>query len=394
MNKENLMKIQVVIDEAVKTKAVAGCNCLVYKNGQEMGYWQSGSADIENNKSFERNTICRLYSMSKPVTAVAVMILVERGLLDLNQWAADIIPEFNNLMVCKGNEIVRSSRPLLIKDLMNMTSGYSYGGDSNESERQISAFLYGKVDENVSNENDITTIDVAKKLASIPVAFEPGTDYQYGLSADIMGAIVEIVSGMKYGEFLKKNIFEPLGMKDTDFYVPAEKQSRLSCVYERKGEELNKFTSNRLGIQNSMKLKPAFESGGAGLCSTVDDYMKFAAMLANKGTLNGVQILKPKTVEYLSSSKLNDRLQQCFDYKMEHLAGYTYRNLNRVCIDKGLCGIITENGEFGWDGWLGPYMCVDIKNNIALVYMQQRTDTGTTPTSRKIHNIVYTSLVD
>ena len=181
-------------------------------------------------------------------------------------------------------------------------------------------------------------------------------------------------------------------MKDTDFYVPKDKQTRLANIYEISNGKLVKFEHCNLGIQNKMELIPSFESGGAGLNSTIDDYMKFCLMLVNKGSLDGKRILQEKTVEFIANAKLSNKLQNCFDQKMEHLLGYTYCNLNRVCIDKGKAGVITENQEFGWDGWLGPYMSVDLKNYLTIVYLQQITNSGTTSTMRKIKNIIYSSI--
>ena len=392
MNIQHLQKIQNVMEMGVKNNHISGCNCLIYKNNQEVLYLESGYKDIKNKTKFSRNTICRLFSMTKPITAVATMILVERGIIDLYQNIADFIPEFKNLTVCKNGKVEKCNRPILVKDLLNMTSGYSYGGENDESEKEISKLFYNFLNDNVANENNFSTIDLAKKLATIPVSFEPGTDYQYGLSADILGAVIEVASGMKFSDFLKKNIFEPLGMNDTDFYVPQEKQERLANVYEIENGKLNKAEYCNLGIQNKMTLKPSFESGGAGLNSTIDDYMKFCLMLVNKGILDGKRILQEKTVEFLANAKLSDNLQKCFDKKMEHWQGYTYCNLNRVCIDKGKVLALTENGEFGWDGWLGPYMSVDIKNNLVVVYLQQITNSGTTSYTRKIKNIIYSAL--
>lgn len=392
MNIYNLKNIQNVMDNSVKNNFVSGCNCLIFKNNKELGYFESGFLDIENKIPFKRNTICRLFSMTKPVTAVATMILVEKGIIDLWQNVSDFIPEFINLKICINDKIQKSQRPILIKDLLNMTSGFSYGSDLNVAEKELSIFINEFLNENVVTKNDFTTLDFAKKVAQIPVSFEPGTDYQYGISADILAAVVEVASGMKYSDFLKKNIFEPLGMNDTDFYVPKEKQNRLAKIYEISERKLKLFTKCNLGIQNKMELIPSFESGGAGLNSTVDDYMKFCLMLVNKGLFDGKRILQEKTVEFLSNSKLSDNLQKCFDKKMEHLQGYTYCNLNRVCIDKGKTSIFTENGEFGWDGWLGPYMSVDLKNDLTIVYLQQITNSGTTSTMRKIKNIIYSSL--
>lgn len=399
MNVEHLKYIQPLFDDAVKTNKVAGLNLLIYKNGKEIAYFQSGYADIEKKLKYERNTICRMYSMTKPVTAVATMILVEKGKLDLSEELGNYIPAFWNLQVCEsGKNIRKSYRNILIQDLLNMTSGYTYGAWSENSplgEKMTSALIQ-ELNNDAAEQNKITTQEVAQRLSKIPVSFEPGTNYNYGLSADILGAVIEKVSEMKFSDFLKKNIFEPLCMYDTDFYVPAEKQSRLSKVYKstdtENGKKLELFTNPNLGVQDTMEHIPAFESGGAGLCSVVDDYIKFAQMLVNKGEFNKKRILQKKTVEFMQNAVLRTDLQQCFNQKMEHLSGYTYCNLMRIAFEPEKCKFITEKGEFGWDGWLGPYLSIDIKNQLAIVMTMQRTDSGTTDITRKMKNIVYSAL--
>ena len=407
MKNSNLSKIQNVLDDFVQKKQAAGLNLLVYKDGKELGYWQSGHADFETGRAYDRNTIVRLYSMTKPVTAVAAMILIEEGKLDFADELFRYLPEFINLKICteKGKEgrPVRASRPILISDLLNMTSGYTYGAWSEESPlgEHLTSVLISELnaDEAEGGANKITTREVARTLASIPVSFEPGTDYNYGLSADILGAVIEVVSGMKLSEFMNERIFKPLGMNDTAFYVPAEKQIRLARVYRsvedwsKEGERhLDLFTSCNLGIQDKMNHEPAFESGGAGLCSTVDDYMRFAQMLTNGGELDGVRILGEKTVRYLSEARLNPNLQNRFDMKMPHLAGYTYCNLLRVAAEPGRCNVITQKGEFGWDGWLGPYVSIDLENKLTFVMTMQRCDSGTTTAARRARNIVYSAI--
>lgn len=400
MNTKNLLNIQQVIDSSVAQKKVAGLNVLIYKDNKEVGYWQSGFASIEENKPFNRNTIVRLYSQSKPITAVAALILLEEGKIELNDEAGQYIPEFWNLQVSydKGREgtTQKTQRPLLIQDLLNMTSGYTYGAwwDGAPLGEHLTSDFIQELNKDVTGDKKITTMDVAKRLAKIPVSFEPGTDYQYGLSADILGAVIEAVSGMKFSEFLKKRIFTPLGMNDTDFYVPENKQDRLADVYMRADNNttLEKFTWPNLGISPDMKTPASFESGGAGLCSTIDDYLKFAQMLVNKGEYNGVRILQEKTVEFMYTARLRDNLQKKFDEKMEHLSGYTYCNLCRIAYEPGKCKALTAKGEFGWDGWLGPYVSIDVENKLVMLVLMQRTDAGTTNTTRKIKNIVYSSL--
>ena len=394
----NSEKIQSVLDDFVAKKEAAGLNLLLCKNGTELGYWEAGYADVAACRTYSRDTIVRLYSMSKPVTAAAAMIFIEEGRLDFAEEVYRYLPEFKNLKVCteKGRSGTPhpATRPIFISDLLNMTSGYTYGAWSEDcplGEHLTSDFIAElNTDEAEGGANKITTREVARRLSEIPVSFEPGTDYNYGLSADILGAVIEVVSGMKYSDFLKERIFKPLGMIDTDFYVPDSKQPRLAKVY-RAGGEL--FTYCNLGIQDKMNHQPAFESGGAGLCSTIDDYMKFALMLNNGGIFEGRRILSENTIKYLSEAHLTPALQQRFDMRMPHLAGYTYCNLLRVAANPGSCNVITNQGEFGWDGWLGPYVSVDLESGITIVMTMQRCDSGTTSAARKARNIIYSSLL-
>ena len=407
MNSTILKNIQPAMDRFISEKNAAGVNLLVYKDGRELGYWQSGYADFEKGREYDRDTIVRLYSMTKPVTAVAAMILIEEGKLDFADELFRYLPEFASVKVSceKGKESrpVKANRPILIQDLLNMTSGYTYGAWSEDSPlgEHLTSVLIKELNEDQAENgaNKITTREVARTLASIPLSFEPGTDYSYGLSADILGAVIEEISGMKLGDFMNERIFKPLGMNDTAFYVPAEKQIKLARVYRSvedwsKGGErhLDLFTSCNLGIQDKMNHQPAFESGGAGLCSNIDDYMKFAQMLTNGGQLEGKRILGEKTVAYLSQARLSPNLQQRFDMKMPHLAGYTYCNLLRVASDPGRCNVITQKGEFGWDGWLGPYVSMDLENKLTIVMTMQRCDSGTTSLARKVRNIIYGSI--
>ena len=409
MDLAKLHNIQKVLDDFTTEKQAAGLNLLVCKDGRELGYWQSGLADVENKQPYQRETIARLYSMSKPVTAVAAMILMEEGKLDFADELFRYLPEFRNVKVCpdrgrQGNPRP-ANRPILIQDLLNMTSGYGYGawGEGSFYGEHLTSKLIDDLneDERDGGKNQITTREFARRIAEIPLNFEPGTEYNYGYSADILGAVIEEVSGSRLGDFMKERIFKPLGMKDTDFYVPDEKQKRLAKVYRSVEDwsdsknpgarHLELFTSCNLGVQDKMNHQPAFESGGAGLCSTVDDYMKFALMLVNGGYFNGCRILSENTVRRLSDSRLMPSVQQTFDIKMPHLAGYTYCNLLRVAANPGACNVFTNKGEFGWDGWLGPYVSVDPENKITFVMTMQRCDSGTTGAARKARNIIYSA---
>lgn len=405
MDLAKLGNIQNVLDDFTAKKEAAGLNLLVCKDGCELGYWQSGLADVEARKAYNRDTIARLYSMSKPVTAVAAMILMEEGKLDFAAELYRYLPEFKDVKVCtdrgrKGNPKT-ASRPILIQDLLNMTSGYGYGawGEGSFYGEHLTSVLINDLneDEKDGGKNQITTREFARRIAQIPLNFEPGTEYNYGYSADILGAVIEEVSGSRLSDFMKERIFKPLAMNDTDFYVPESKQKRLAKVYRSvedwsSGSEkhiLQLFTDCNLGVQDKMNHPPAFESGGAGLCSTADDYMNFALMLANDGCLNGRRILSENTVRRLSDSRLMPSVQQTFDLKMPHLAGYSYCNLMRVAANPGACNVFTSKGEFGWDGWLGPYVSVDRESGLTIVMTMQRCDSGTTSAARRARNIIY-----
>ena len=193
----------------------------------------------------------------------------------------------------------------------------------------------------------------------------------------------------RFGDFLKDEIFTPLGMNDTDFWVPAEKQDRLAKVYDcREGQPSVRYLDNNLGIQNDMAYRPAYEAGGAGLASTIDDYAKFTQMLLNGGTYNGVQILRPATVKFLGGHTLSAVQQAGFDNWIG-LEGFSYGNLMRVLVDPTRAVTLGSKGEFGWDGWLGCYMEVVPEQNMTFLMMTQKKDAGTYTLSRKIRNIIF-----
>lgn len=388
-----LERLQSIMDQAVEEKFIAGASLLVRKNGEEKWFCKSGMADLEKGKSIERDTIFRLYSMSKPVTAAAAMILVERGLLDMGEPVSKYLPGFANQKVAEENQSVSVKREMNIKDLLCMTSGLSYPNEATPAGREA-ASVFEKIDEALYSDTPMTTQEVANALGRCRLQFQPGEHWMYGSSADILGAVIEVVSGMRFGEFLKKEIFEPLGMTDTGFYVPREKQGRIAKVYENQEGNLVEVETNHLGIRYSLDEEPAFQSGGAGLVSTLDDYAKFAQMLLNEGSLGTTRILKPQTVRFLTRGKLTARQQEDFERDWEQFMGYTYGNLMRVLERPGQTWAMGFEGEYGWDGWLGAYFCNDPKNQATFLLMYQLVHAGTTTFTRKIRNVVNTGLME
>lgn len=379
---------------AVDKKQVAGVNLLVKKDGKEVCYLEEGLADVAERKPIRRDTIFRLYSQSKPVTAAAAMLLLERGQIDLCQQVSEFLPGFCGQTVADNGEKRIPMRGVTLQDLLNMTSGLCYPDPTIESGRQ-SAALFEEIDERLFGENPMTTREVADRLGQCVLDFAPGSRMRYGTSADVMGAVIEAVTGMPFGDFLKKEIFEPLGMEDTDFWVPEEKQERLARTYEtvktEEGCALSEYTGSHLGIMNRMERKPAFESGGAGLASTLDDYMRFADMLLGGGEVDGVRILRENTVRFMTTASLNPHVQEGF-YDWFGLGGHTYSNFLRICKDPGKGQMLLREGEYGWDGWLGPYFANFPKENMTILMGMQKKDAGTWTLTRELRNIVLSRL--
>ncbi|WP_068618044.1 serine hydrolase domain-containing protein [Paenibacillus tuaregi] len=384
----NLLK--KTLRASIDNKEIAGANFMVIQDGNEAFYHEDGFADIESGRPMTRDSIFRLYSMTKPITAVSIMILLERGEIDLFDPVSRYIPGFKNQLVERNGKLEPPTREVDIHDLLNMTSGLVYGGTDKAG--QHTDALFQELGRRLYGETPMSTMEFANRLGQGPLSFDPGSSWQYGTSADILGAIVETVSGMRYGQFLRQEIFEPLGMKDTGFWLPEEIRSRLVRTYQDDGEGgLELYEESHLGIVHQMDRDPAFESGGAGLASTIDDAAKFTTMLINQGSLNDVQILRPRTVQYLTSAALTDWQQQGFD-TWHTMCGHSYGNQMRIITDNRKAGFIGSPGEYGWDGWLGPYFSNSPQDRLTILFMIQKKDAGTMAITRKLRNIVYSTL--
>lgn len=390
MNTEHLKKIDNVLKELTDCGYAAGGSVLILRNGTEQYYTAYGKRDIEANLPIERDTIFRLYSMTKPITAAAVMMLFEDGLLDLEAPVGDYIDTYKNQTYGDRYNLIPVHRPMIIKDLLDMRSGLCYNGILNMTE-QMTGVLVDEGISRIGSKNEMTTMEFAERLGSIPLMFSPGEGYNYSFSADVLGAIIEKISGMKFGEFLKERIFEPLGMKDTGFWVPEESRSRLTKVYRQTDSGLEEFNYNHLIINLRGDHAPAFESGGAGLFSTLDDYSHFGTMLLNRGEYNGKRLMQKATVDFMTGASMSD---EAFEMrkKTDGYAGYEYANLMRIMKDPSLSTIMTSDGEYGWDGWLGPYFINDPVDNVTFLLMLQRCDTGTNTYTRRIRNIVFSAV--
>lgn len=371
---------------AVARHECAGLNLLALQNGEELVYAQMGCADLDARRPIRRDSIFRLYSQTKPITAAAAMLLMERGVIDLMEPVETYLPGFHNQKVWTPEGLVPAAQPVLIHDLLGMTAGLCY--PDADPPAQYAAQLFQEQEALIREGGGMGTVEFANRMGELPLAFQPGTRFRYGTSADVLGAVVEVASGKPFADFLRDEFFAPLGMKDTAFSVPAEKQERFVTCYQRVPGGLTPFHRLHLAVGDYTR-QPAFASGGAGLVSTLDDYAAFAAMLMNEGAYGSRQILQPSTVRLMTRPQLSAQVQSTF---WTSLCGHSYGRLMRVCTDPGQAAWLTRIGEYGWDGWLGTYFANLPGEKLTFLLMQNTTDTGTAAVTRKLRNILLAEL--
>ena len=378
-----LDKVTSVIDEAIRKHDETGAAFVLTQNGKNVYSYSAGKSNIERNAKFRDSTICRAYSCTKVVTAVACMILVEQGKLDTSDELSWYIPEFSEPFYIRDGR-KHQSPPIKIRDLLNMTSGIPYPGDSREGGAQTSE-LWGRLEQSIQDGDPMSTQEFAAEAGKCPLMFPAGQEWMYGASADILGAVIEKVSDMKLSEFMKQNIFDPLGMKDTAFYVPPEKGGRLAVLYDGAGENPKKCEYVNLSIHDC-ESDPIFQSGGAGLFSTAYDFAKLGAELS----YGGAGILSRRMIEFMHENGLSPEQKRTLNW--DSTRGFGYANLMRSLEDRNLAGLLATEGAFGWDGWTGTYLLCDTELGLSLTLFVQRAGAGTSRLSRCLVNAVYSSL--
>lgn len=355
-----LEKIDQAMLDQIKDGKIVGCSALIFKDGKIAYARNWGKRDRKKDLPVEDDTIWRIYSMSKPITSVAVMQLVEKGKINLDDPIARFIPEFKDLRVFdrsakqddrengngKKTELptVPANRPMTVRDLLRHTSGLTYGffGDTPVDRAYRKAGILFL---------DADLQDMTRKLGKIPLLYQPGTRFHYSVSTDCLGRVVEVATGKSFKEYLQENIFDPLQMKDTFFTVPKAKQARLAELYRFQGAA-NLVPAPRLTSVRFVNEQNRFYSGGGGLCSTTGDYLRFSRMLLNGGELDGNRILRKKTVQEMTRNQLPK--------------GAAGRNFQF-----GLGFQISPEGHFSWGGAAGTRFWVDPKNRMITIFMIQ-----------------------
>ena len=355
--------IQDTLSRFVDSGEIAGCAVKILRNDRTLFEGSFGYADIEHKIPMSsENTIFAIASMSKVITVAGIMRLYEQGRFKMWDKVSDYLPGFRNPKIAVekpdgSHEIVDAKGEVTMRQLFTMTSGVPYGWADTAAGR-IRAEKEKEWQE--AKKPFPGMIEYANLVGQLPLAFEPGERWMYGFSIDILGAVIEVLTGQTLGEYLKENIFDPLGMKDTGFFVPKEKYGRIATLYH-----VNEGLKPEERWFNSEK--PEFESGGGGMYSTVQDYSRFAQMLLHGGTLDGVRILGRKTVDLISTDHLTPEQRKGDSWDTQR--GYGYGLGVRVMTNPELAGINGSVGEWGWDGAFGNWFCVDPKENLTCVYL-------------------------
>lgn len=384
--------IHRIVQEEMRQQQFAGASVRILHKGVPVLCGNYGYADREAGKVVQDDTIFRLYSLSKPIAAVAAYIQLERRLLDLEAPVARYLPAFSKMQVYTDKGLVPAKRPILVRELLSMTSGLVYPDPD-----PVGAYMqevFTRSGTRYRDGNPMSTAEVVDAIAEKPLAFQPGEQWRYGTSTDVMGRIIEVTAGMSLGEFYRNEIFEPLGMKDTGFYVPKEKTDRLAQLYSMEAHEdgsqrLVIEKERTMGLTDCLSL-PAYESAGAGLLSTMSDYAKFAVMLLGNTQRNGTGILGRKTLDLMLRPQLTQEQDKTIYF--EHLKGYSYGNFMRFYKEPNEAASSGSPGEFGWDGWTGPYMAVNREDDFILLFMTQRCGYCNPAFIRKLRNIAYAIL--
>lgn len=393
MSTERLGRITTMLEESIAKNEIPGAVALIARNGKIV-YWNAfGMADNLSGRKLKRDDIFRIASQTKAITSTAVMMLWEEGKFQLDDPISKFIPEFKNPQVLKDfrySDTTWTTEPakseITIRQLLSHTSGIGYGViDGDERFRMI----YGKagITDLFTTEN-ISIAESVKKLAKLPLHHHPGEEYTYSEGLDVLGYFIEIVSGEPFDVFLKKHIFDPLGMNDTYFYLPSEKAARLVSVQKLENSTWGRFPVTFYDPDYPVKGAKRFFSGGAGLSSTPKDYATFLQMYLNGGELNGVRILSRTTVETILANQTDDLFSWGNGERYFSLA---YGVVTPVGVAKGGMGGM---GTFDWGGYFNTQYFADPKENIIGILMKQTQWLPSDNTGWKFRQMVFQAVDD
>ena len=387
---DRLPRIARHLNGYVDAGKLPGVLCLVSRGGEEAFFHAYGLRDVERGHAIERDTVVRFYSMTKPIASVALMMLYEEGRFQLDDPVSGAIPAWRDLAVFDRGDAERYSvkppeAPFTIKHLLTHTSGFTYGF---AGEHPVDA-LYRK-----ANLTGGTLAQMVERLAALPLKFSPGTRWNYGVSTDVCGHLVEHFSGMALDRFVAERIAAPLGMRDSGFSVPAEAADRFAACYRHKAPGSYQLQDDP---ETSRYLSPpTFLSGGGGMVGTIDDYHRFAKMLLNKGELDGARLLGRKTVDYMAANHLPGG-RDLASMGQPVFSETPYEGIGfglgfSVVVSPPAANVLDSVGEFAWGGAASTYFWVDPVEEVIAVFLTQLLPSSTYPIRRELKTLVYQAL--
>ncbi len=408
MSASALARVEAHLKERyIEAGRFPGTQLLVYRRGKLVHSTTRGYADLERKVPVKHDTIYRIYSMTKPITSVAFMMLFEEGRVALDEPVAKYIPEWKDLGVFVAGTapsfLARPpSRPMLIIDLLRHTSGLTYGFQQRSN--VDAAYRAAKIGE---VEKSGTLQSMIEGLAKIPLEFSPGEAWNYSVSTDVIGYLIEKIGGKPFEQFLKERIFDPLGMNDTDFYVPAAKAHRLAACYSadpqggmtfHAGQRREGLTLQDDPATSSFLTPPSLMSGGGGLCSTVSDYLTFCRALLNGGELGGVRLLSPKTLALMTANHLPNGLDLPA-MSRSLFSEATYNGIGfglgfSVTLDPPKTLIPGSRGEYSWGGAATTSFWIDPAEELITIFMTQVLPSSAYPVRRELRTMVYAAITE
>ncbi len=396
LSAERLERIASAIQRSIDDGRIAGGVALVARHGKVAYLKAVGMADREAKKPMRTDNIFRICSMTKPITSVAVMMLYEEGRFMLNQPVSDFIPEFKNMKVLDPpfpqdrtsppGALVDARRPITIHHLLTHTSGLTYGGPRLSKAYRDAGINGGLI------QNEGTIGDAMKKLALQPLLFQPGDTWEYSLADDVVGCLVEVVSGMPLDKFFEERIFKPLGMKDTHFYLPEDKLPRLATAYTYYPEkglqpildgQVVRDEGEGYSADYPYRGSRTYFSGGGGLSSTAEDYYRFCQMMLNGGQLNGVRLLSRKSVELMSHNRVGEKRR-----------GGGYGLGFGVYSEPARLQELGSLGTYYWGGFYYTAFEIDPKEDLIVIFMGQLHPTGGLDLDNKVKRLAYQAIAD
>lgn len=378
----NFQHLTAYIDGLYKTEGIPSSDIIVYEKGKEVYRHSAGYQDVATGEPIRRDALYFMYSASKLLTITAAMQLLERGKILLHDKVSKYLPEFEDMKVKVVGDrlqtsLVPAKNPIRIWNLMTMTSGLPY----NMQAPEILACME-------EHDGAPTTADIVKAFAARPLNFHPGEHWMYGFSHDVLARVVEVVAGQPFGDFVRENIFEPIGMKNSYYHLTDDLIPRMAAQY-RFDAMLGKAVD--VGLHNEHIFGPKFESGGAGCISCLDDYILFAETLTHKGVApNGNRILASRTVDLIRSDCLDDNTRP--DFNWDAFVGYGYGFGVRTLVSPAKGGTLSSLGDFGWGGAAGAYVHSDPEREISIVYLQHMLNSKEPVVHPRLRNLVYSAL--